>query len=1179
REKLNSDPLQLQNEIIQAQKSYGELGFSMEGVSRNADGLIAAYQRLRTEMSNKLPDLGLQEILVTQQKLIALQERQAEKAKLAQPYTAVGSADSLSIAEGFGFSGTPETRDPNGRFRTLGPAFNSAMDMVANPSLIDAKDPLGSTAAVRAQMVAARQEMFNSLVAERSKPVGQQDQGVIRGFVEQLNLSNEALKLFAETAGQAVSIQSENVKLERQMAQNRVDLMRTSPEFGAFDRTLRDLEKERASDQGRVLGDKSLDGRARMEALMGALGSTSGKAKSELDRLNTYRDQLIGEGKDPVEVDTALAEIKGKLDQVAKNATKELRELVDAIKPEAVLVAQAERRANDAQIAALTRSASLQRDQDELRRIEERGRALIEVNASLSRDILTFGKTPEQIASDTGLKDQLDQLNRETEGKLQRFSDDFVQRRRQLEDAALRLTANTEKAKEADLRAEASRLEKIANDARTTPDKARELVEQINKLLDEAKQIATRRIDIETQREVATAPSGPLPNYTAAPPGSVAAQVIEGSRAAGRSDMVNYLLGLGTLESSLNPNATNASGAKGLFQFMNNTGPGGVNTWGRYGKGSIFDVGNQVNAAIDFTRDNDALFRSRLGRDPTDAERFVLHNQGGAGGTRLLRNPNDLARNYVSDAAIENNGGKGRSGDITAREFTDILKRMYEDAARRAGGYTTDAKTVLGQKRDAEVGRLDEGDRADRGRINAIAGRKDDTALLAGLKLDDKTDTAKIAAALTRLATANEVGTVQQGSTGITETYGRLRDRALREDALDVNSRSRTPEQKSEAEAEITERFRALAERGAIAAADAAGKVSVRVLDQEIERAEARLKALQLDRNENKVSQDQVDAEAKRLSVLKEQRGLEGENGAIKAQILVLEKALADAAAAGLGPAEKQLLINEKLVELKRRQGLSDDQVKLQQTLNSTTPSIDNAISGAVNDFEKSRGIRDPLGDLVGPTQQARKLLAAELSVVGNAFDSFFVNLFSGSMKAGDALKKFATDILGGLMSQISKSLTNDIFKSILGGGSDTGGGFMSIIGSIFGGAKYMGGPILRRAGGGSIPGSDAALRDRDSQLILAQPDEYLLRKSAVDFIGRDTLDQVNALGGKMVSRAPQVSPSTRFGGASATTSVYVVDRDQVPTPGPNEMVYAIGENIRNQGTIAQLIKRIQVGG
>ncbi|MFC7661720.1 hypothetical protein ACFQWF_01220 [Methylorubrum suomiense] len=127
--------------------------------------------------------------------------------------------------------------------------------------------------------------------------MGQQDQGVIRGFVEQLNLSNEALKLFAETAGQAVSIQSENVKLERQMAQNRVDLMRTSPEFGAFDRTLRDLEKERASDQGRVLGDKSLDGRARMEALMGALGSTSGKAKSELDRLNTYRDQLIGEEK------------------------------------------------------------------------------------------------------------------------------------------------------------------------------------------------------------------------------------------------------------------------------------------------------------------------------------------------------------------------------------------------------------------------------------------------------------------------------------------------------------------------------------------------------------------------------------------------------------------------------------------------------------------------------------------------------------------------------------------------------------------------------------------------------------------------------------------------------------------------------------------------------------------
>lgn len=1183
REKLNDNPLQLQNEIIQAQKSYGELGFSMEGVSKSADGLIAAYQRLREAMAAKLPDLGLQEILVTQQKLIALQEKQAEKAKLAQPYTAVSSADSVSIAEGFGFSGTPETRDPLAQFRSLGPAFDAAMNMVRDPGLIDAKDPLGSTQAVRAQMVAARQGFFNQLVAEQSKPVGQQDAEAIRRFKEQLDLSAEAMKRFSETAGDATAVQAENVKLERQLAQNRVDLIQTSPEVKAFERTLRTLEADRASDQGRVLGDKSLDGRQRLNALMGALEPTRDRARAELDRLNAYRDEQIAAGKNPVEVDTALSEIRGKLDQVAKNVTKEMRELVEAIKPEAVLVTQAERRANDAQIAALSRSAQLERDQDELRRIEERGRNLIEVNAALSRDILTFGKTPEQVANDTGIKDQLDQLNRETEAKLQRFSDDFVRRRQQLEDQALRLSANTEKAREADLRAEASRLEKIANDARTTPEKARELVEQINKLLDQAKEIATRRIDIETQREVTAAPSGPLPNYVSAPPGSVAAQIIEGARGAGRGDMANYLLGLGTLESSLNPRAANKSGAKGLFQFMNNEEPGGVNTWGKYGKGSIWEVQNQIAAVLDFTRDNDAMFRSRLGRDPTDAERFVLHNQGGPGGTRLLRNPNDLARNYVSAAAIENNGAKGRSGTITAGEFTDILKGMYADASRRAGGLTTDAKTVLGQRRDAEVSKVGESDEEARRRVNAIPGRKKDAATLAGLKLEDKTGTAQIAAALTKLANANEVSTVATGSGGITAGYGRLRARALQEDALDINNRSRTPEQKAAAEEEITERFRVLSERGAIAASEAAGRVAVRGMDQEIARVEARLKALQNDRNENKVDQSEVDAEAQRLNILKERRGLEGENEAIKAQILVLEKALTDAAAAGLGPAEKQVAINEKLVELKRRAALSDEQVGLKNTLDRTAPTMNNTISGAINDFEKGRGIRNPLGEIVRPTEEARKIIAAELQVVGNAFDNFFTNLFSGSMKAGDALKKFATDILGGLMSQISKSLTNDIFKAILGGGS--GGGLSTLLGEMTGFSFFSGGPgmanggPIRMAGGGAIPGLNASNDNRDSVDIKAMPGEYLLRKSAVDAIGRDTLDQVNSLGGQMVSRAPQVSPSTRFGGATASTSVYVVDRDQVPPPGPNEVVHFIGENIQRGGAIRQLIKQVQARG
>ncbi len=146
-------------------------------------------------------------------------------------------------------------------------------------------------------------------------------------------------------------------------------------------------------------------------------------------------------------------------------------------------------------------------------------------------------------------------------------------------------------------------------------------------------------------------------------------------------------------------------------------------------------------------------------------------------------------------------------------------------------------------------------------------------------------------------------------------------------------------------------------------------------------------------------------------------------------------------------------------------------------------------------------------------------------------------------------------------MSQISKSLTNSIFQSLFTGGGGAGG---SILSGLFGG-MYSGGPI-RMAGGGAVPGADAALTMRDSKMILAQPGEYLLRRSAVDAIGQEQLDQVNALGGAMVNRAPKVDAGQRFGGASAAANVYVVDREQVPPPSQNDVVHMIGDNIQRGG-------------
>lgn len=121
-----------------------------------------------------------------------------------------------------------------------------------------------------------------------------------------------------------------------------------------------------------------------------------------------------------------------------------------------------------------------------------------------------------------------------------------------------------------------------------------------------------------------------------------------------------------------NPAAANPkSSARGLFQF---TTP----TWGQYGKGDVNDPYANADAASRYTADNLAQFRAKTGRDPTPGETYLLHQQGGAGGTALLADPNRpaveaLAPFYRDPStalqAITLNGGRP---DMTAGQFADM---------------------------------------------------------------------------------------------------------------------------------------------------------------------------------------------------------------------------------------------------------------------------------------------------------------------------------------------------------------------------------------------------------------------------------------------------------------------------------------------------------------------------
>lgn len=124
-----------------------------------------------------------------------------------------------------------------------------------------------------------------------------------------------------------------------------------------------------------------------------------------------------------------------------------------------------------------------------------------------------------------------------------------------------------------------------------------------------------------------------------------------------------YLSRTAQIESAMNPNAKNPkSSAGGLFQFINSTAQ-------QYGLINRYDPTQATDAASRLAADNARQLRRVLGRDPTAAELYLAHQQGGAGASKLLRNPNARAADVVGANAVRLNGG---SQNMTAREFAGL---------------------------------------------------------------------------------------------------------------------------------------------------------------------------------------------------------------------------------------------------------------------------------------------------------------------------------------------------------------------------------------------------------------------------------------------------------------------------------------------------------------------------
>ena len=113
------------------------------------------------------------------------------------------------------------------------------------------------------------------------------------------------------------------------------------------------------------------------------------------------------------------------------------------------------------------------------------------------------------------------------------------------------------------------------------------------------------------------------------------------------------------IESSLDPKAKNPkSSAGGLYQFIDDT-------WARYGKGrDRYDPAAAADAAAELTVANQRALRNALGRDPTNAELYLAHQQGAGGAADLINDPDGKAE---GERFALNGGAGGTKGDFARK--------------------------------------------------------------------------------------------------------------------------------------------------------------------------------------------------------------------------------------------------------------------------------------------------------------------------------------------------------------------------------------------------------------------------------------------------------------------------------------------------------------------------------
>ena len=149
------------------------------------------------------------------------------------------------------------------------------------------------------------------------------------------------------------------------------------------------------------------------------------------------------------------------------------------------------------------------------------------------------------------------------------------------------------------------------------------------------------------------------------------------------------------------------------------------------------------------------------------------------------------------------------------------------------------------------------------------------------------------------------------------------------------------------------------------------------------------------------------------------------------------------------------------------------------------------------------------------------------------------------------------------------------VFKAIEAGANSFMGNGVEESGGVISSGSFT----THSATGGLVRGGTA---NRDSVGAKLMPGEYVLKKSAVDALGTNFLNDLNTNAAQTLSNTAAQLGGMSYDNESASepsvVNVWVVSKEEEAKMGPNDIIATISRDIRNGGQTKRLIQSVVAG-